>query len=125
MRVPIALCLLAVVGPVKAGPLSVISYECEQLSAKKEPVSCKVEGRVDGPALTVTVLTSPSDSEETKKRASYLVESAIYRFTSLGGKWITEQTRLKDGRKIERSCARIKGNQNRVACHDWQLREWK
>lgn len=111
--------------PVSANQWDVIAYECEQLTANKEPAKCSVTSDTADPRLTVSVLALPTDPLEKKKRASYLVESAIYRFTSLGGKWITEQTRMKDGRKVERSCSPAKGQRDRVSCHDWTLRDWQ
>lgn len=110
--------------PVFANQWDVIAYECEQIATKKEPAKCKIEPGEFGPTLTLTVLAQPTDPKETRKRAHYVVGSTMYRFTSLGGRWITQQSRLKDGRKIERACSPIKGTQNRVACHDWKLSSW-
>jgi len=111
--------------PVFGNQWNVIAYECEQLAIKKEPAKCKIEPGVSGPNLTVTILATQADPKETRKRAIYVAESAIYRFTSLGGKWITEQAQRKEGTKIERSCARVKGSRHRVACHDWVKRDWQ
>lgn len=116
--------VLLVSSPAVASQWDVIAYECEQLATNKEPAKCSVKNSDVGYQLTVTVLASPNDSAEKKKRASYLVDNTIYRFTSLGGRLITEQSRLKDGRKIERSCSPLKGQKTRVSCHDWKLAEW-
>lgn len=90
------------------------------MDPKRDGIRCAVINLGDGMGQTlfIRVHTTADAPEDLRKRTSYMIGRTIHNFLAVGGIYIQQRARLKDGSLRERACARVK-RKNFEHCNDW------
>ena len=103
------------------GPFFSTEYECKQLNAEHDGLTCFVTKDTSEPWLVIRLYLTPDMPKDKKERAKYLIDTLTHNFVARGGRTIQERKRFaKQGNaRYEMMCYPDRATRA-VGCYGWE-----